>query len=316
MKFSLIICGYNEEDNLDRCLSSCLSLDYPKNDYEIIYVDNNSRDRSLEIAKKYPIKTYNESKQGLSEARNTGIKKSTGEILVFLDADLELDRDYLKYQGETFLDKNIGAGGGKVLPLVRTWVADYLGVSLFEGYPRYKHIKYIKTYPGCNLTIKKEILEKIGVFQENLKSAAGVTRFAEDKEICARIRKAGFKILYNPNAVVFHLNISTFKGIIRIWIKGSEARLSMIKSGSKDLFSLFFKYNLPLIYIGLIFLFIFINDKVSISLILLGILFICGICLKASIETGMIFQSIFVKPWMDILSILIINISTIIYRIK
>jgi len=316
MKFSLIICGYNEEENLDLCIQSCLDLDYPKDEYEIIYVDNNSKDNSINIAKKYPIKVLIEKKQGLSEARNYGIQNSKGEILVFLDADLKLDKDYLKYHEETFKDEIVGAGGGKVLPLIRTWISDYLGVSLFEGYPRFITKKFVRTYPGCNLTIRKKVLENIGFFKEGLISATDVTRFAEDKEICERIGRAGYKILYNPKPIVYHKNTFLFNKLIQIWIKGAKGRINLIHLDKKDFFTVMFKYNVSLFLLLVLIFFMVINYSIGILLVLLCCIFIFIICVKIFKETGLFLQSFFIKPWMDVLSLIIINISVISNRVK
>ncbi|HLD10629.1 MAG TPA: glycosyltransferase [Candidatus Nanoarchaeia archaeon] len=316
IEFSLIICGYNEEKNLDSCIKSCLNQNYPKNKYEIIYVDNNSNDNSLKIAKKYPIIVFTEKKQGLSEARNCGIKNSKGEILVFLDADLKLEQNYLKFHEETFKNKQIGAGGGKVLPLIKTWISDYLGVSLFEGYPRYKSFKQISTYPGCNLSIKREVLKKVGLFRENLITSAGITRFAEDKEMCERIRKNGYKILYNPKAMVYHKNTFRFKKLIMIWIKGAKGRLNMIRLGKKDLFSSLFKFNTPLIYLFLMLVSLVLNLKIGLFLFIVPLVILIFLCIKSFFETNLKFQSFLVKPIMDSLSILIINLSIIYYRLN
>jgi len=316
LKFSLIICGYNEEKNLDICIKSCLEQDYPKNKYEIIYVDNNSTDNSLKIAKKYPIKVLIEKKQGLSEARNNGIKNSNGEILVFLDADLKLDKNYLRFHEKTFEKEEVGAGGGKVLPLNKKWVSDYLGVSLFEGYPRYKNYRFVRTYPGCNLTIRRIVIEKVGMFKEGLKSSKGLTRFAEDKEMCERIRKGNYQILYNPNATVYHKNTYKFKKLLKIWIKGSKCRVDMIRAGKKDPFSLLFKYSIPFLGIIIFLLSLLISWKISITLVLLYLIFAIILSIKSYNETGLFFQSFLIKPWMDFISIIIINISILIYMVK
>lgn len=316
MKFSLIICGYNEEENIEECIESCLALNYPKSLYEVIYVDNNSKDRSLELAKKYPIKTFIESTQGLSEARNRGIKNASGQILCFLDADLKLEKNYLIFHEQTFANSGVGAGGGKVLPLIKTWVSDYLGVSLFEGYPRFIKEKSMSTYPGCNLTIRKKVLDEVGNFKEGLVTEKGVTRFAEDKEICERIRKAGYKILYNPKSVVYHKNVFQFNDLFQIWIKGTKGRVNMIRLKKNDHFTLLFKYNLPLLSLFLLGSLIIINKDLAFLLALIYFLAFFLICIKAFRETGLIFQSFIIKPWMDLISVIVINIFTLVNRFK
>jgi cellulose synthase/poly-beta-1,6-N-acetylglucosamine synthase-like glycosyltransferase len=316
IKFSLIICGYNEEENLNLAIESCLNQDYPKNKYEIIYIDNNSKDNSINIAKSYGITVASEKKQGLSEARNKGIKLSKGEILVFLDADIKLDKNYLASHERTFDDPKVGAGGGMVLPMKSTWVSNYLGVSLLERYPRYKNFINVSTYPGCNLSIRNEVLNEVGNFKEGFKVGDVLIPRAEDKEICQRIRSKGFIIKYNPNAKIYHKNRFLLKELIKTWIKGSRSRLYLIKIGKKDPLSLFFKWNVPLITVFLLTLSLFINLKIGIGLALsfIFIFFILGF--KTYLSTGLLIQSLFIKPFMDITSILVVNASVIFYRLK
>jgi len=310
MTYSLIICGYNEERNVDMIVKSCLEQNYSKDNYEIIFVDNNSKDKTYELALKYPIKVYKEMKQGLSEARNCGIKNATGEILVFLDADMKLDNNYLTYHERTFDDNSVGAGGGKVLPLFSTIISNYLGVSLFDSYPRYKREQFVRTYPGCNLTIKRSVIEEVGTFQEKMISAEGVTRFAEDKEICERIRKAGYKIKYNSDAIVYHENVYTLKKLFELWKKGSLSRVSFIKLGKKDPFTILFRYNLPLLAMG-IFALSLLNLYSTFSIFILYILILVVNSLFSYIKNGMFFLSFFVKPFLDVFSLLVVNIECI-----
>ena len=94
MRFSVIIPVYNVESFLERCIESVLSQDYE--DYEIIAVDDGSKDSSLEILKSYERKTnkihiISQENKGLGGARNTGIVCAKGDYLVFLDSD-----DYIK----------------------------------------------------------------------------------------------------------------------------------------------------------------------------------------------------------------------------
>lgn len=316
MRFSIIIAGHNEEDNLDLCFSSCLNQNYDKEDFEIIYVDNNSKDNSIKVAGKYPIVISQEKKLGPSEARNKGIKIAKGEILLFLDADTKLTNGYLANLEKGFDDRNIGAGGGMVLPLKKTWISSYLGVSLFERYPRYRKNKLVRTHPGCNLAIRRSVLDKIGYFREGLTIKKEINRVSEDKEICERVRKAGYKILYNSKAVIYHENMYRFKDLYRMWTKGTKGRANEVRRGAKDPFTVLLRYNIPLTYSLLLILSALIKKPLSLTLFIIGSLFIAGLCTKAFIETGLFFESFITKPFLDVLSLIIINSSVLGYRIK
>lgn len=90
-KFSIVIPVYNVEKYLEKCLESIKKQAY--HDYEVIIVNDGTKDKSMDIAKKYPYKIINQKNQGLSVARNTGVKYSKGDYILFLDSD-----DYLEEQ--------------------------------------------------------------------------------------------------------------------------------------------------------------------------------------------------------------------------
>ena len=93
-KFSIIVPVYNTEKYLKRCLDSIKSQSFK--DYEVIIVNDGSTDNSSDIISKYPYKVINQENQGLSMARNNGVKASSGEYLIFLDSDDYIEKDLLK----------------------------------------------------------------------------------------------------------------------------------------------------------------------------------------------------------------------------
>lgn len=93
-KFSVIVPVYNTEKYLKRCLDSIKSQSFK--DYEVIIVNDGSTDNSSDIIDKYPYKVINQENQGLSMARNNGVKESSGEYLIFLDSDDYIEKDLLK----------------------------------------------------------------------------------------------------------------------------------------------------------------------------------------------------------------------------
>lgn len=93
-KFSIVVPIYNVEEYLDKCLKSIKNQTFT--DYEVILVNDGTKDNSMEIAKKYNYKILNQSNKGLSEARNNGAKKAVGDYIIFLDSDDYLEKDLLK----------------------------------------------------------------------------------------------------------------------------------------------------------------------------------------------------------------------------
>ena len=95
---TIIIPVYNSEKYLEKTIKSILEQTY--NNYELILIDNGSTDNSAEICKKYQekderVKFYIQSKKGVSNARNRGIEKATGEFICFVDSDDYIEKDML-----------------------------------------------------------------------------------------------------------------------------------------------------------------------------------------------------------------------------
>nr|HMP19281.1 hypothetical protein [Candidatus Paceibacterota bacterium] len=114
---------------------------------------------------------------------------------------------------------------------------------------------------------------------------------------------------------VFHKNVYEFDKLFKVWAKGARGRLNMIKLGKKDLFSLLFKFNIPLLYSFLIVIFGIVSPPISIVLVTVAIFFLSILSVKSYIETKLMWQNFFVKILMDSLSLFIINIFVFYYKI-
>ena len=93
-KFSIIVPVYNVEKYIKKSLDSILNQSFK--DYEVIVVNDGTKDNSIELIKDYPVKIINQKNQGLSVARNTGVKHATGEYIIFIDSDDWIEKDLLK----------------------------------------------------------------------------------------------------------------------------------------------------------------------------------------------------------------------------
>src|ERR1700721_2629605 len=95
-RVSVVVCAYNAERTMDACLASLEHLNYP--DYEVIVVNDGSKDRTLSISEGYPFcRIISQENKGLSVARNVGAEAATGEIVAYTDSDCVADPDWLTY---------------------------------------------------------------------------------------------------------------------------------------------------------------------------------------------------------------------------
>ena len=101
-KFSIIVPVYNVEEYIDDCLKSIKNQSFK--DYEVIVVNDGTKDNSMDIVKKYDVEIINQENGGLSAARNTGVKKAKGDYLIFLDSDDYIEKDLLKKLNDSLED--------------------------------------------------------------------------------------------------------------------------------------------------------------------------------------------------------------------
>lgn len=113
-KVSIIVPVYNGEKTLPLCLDSLMRLDYPKENLEIIVVDNGSVDETARIIKRYPVKYVYEPHKGRARARNKGVELAQGRFVAFLDADCVAHKDWLRNILKGCNDPSIGGYGGTI----------------------------------------------------------------------------------------------------------------------------------------------------------------------------------------------------------
>lgn len=231
-KLSVIIPVYNEESCIEKCLNSLKNQTY--HNFEIIVVDDGSTDKTLNIVKKSNTPIYHQNHKGPGSARNLGAEKSKGEILIFVDADMTFDKDFLNdltkpirdgsetgtFSKNEFLDnkENIWA---RCWSINRNWPEDLL---IPPDSP--------DTSPVFRAILKKEFL-KVGGFD--------ITgEYTDDWSLS---RKLGKQAIATQGAKYFHSNPASVSEVI------SQARwfsTNMFLSGSfvRKIKSLIF-YSLP-----------------------------------------------------------------------
>lgn len=160
MKVSVVIPSYNEEKYIRKCLES-LANQYEKPD-EIIIVDNNCVDKTVEIAKEFGVRIVKECKQGMIFARNAGFDAAKYEILAKTDADAILPHDWISKIKENFTnDANLGGLSGPASYFKTSLMSD---ISIAIAFNTFTTIGLILGHPmllGPNLAIRKSLWEKI-----------------------------------------------------------------------------------------------------------------------------------------------------------
>ncbi len=221
MDCSIIICTYNQAENLKQALAAVLKQKYARDKLEVLIIDNRSTDRTRQVVESfinngdYPVRYVYEPKPGLSHARNRGIREARGEIVIFIDDDaLPKNEHWAANIVNVYSDPQVCAAGGDLEPSwpkgkKPQWLSNFLlpplGIADF-GLSKVTELHY-PVYPwGANISYRKKSVREAGGFLTELGwSSNGTMISGEETELNLRLEKAGKKIVYVPNAAVLHV---------------------------------------------------------------------------------------------------------------
>ena len=208
-RVSVIVPVYNGERTIEECVESILGLSFPRSDVELLLIDNASSDNTATILNRYRDRAIilHERKRGPAAARNRGLKNATGDIVVFTDADCVVHRDWLSQIIAPLRDPVVGIVGGTILSMKPCNAVEEFGERIHD------HRMAIECYsPPYAITMswasRRSVLEKTGPFDEDLLRC-------EDCDLAYRVVDAGYRIVHEPAAVVYHRNEQSLAGLDR-----------------------------------------------------------------------------------------------------
>jgi len=210
LRYSIIICTYNRASYLKETMESILSKFKDKDKYELLIIDNNSPDNTVQVVEQFAhdavVKYFLEKNQGLSHARNRGIMEAKNEILIFLDDDIDIEENYLEVCDRLYSDPNNNIIGGKVLPYgvtVPDWLPHkfYFIASIFDQGDEPYHVNKLM---GANYGMRKEVAAKVGLYNPELGRKGNSLMGGEENDYLMRAQQLGYKVLYHPGLVVYH----------------------------------------------------------------------------------------------------------------
>ena len=218
-KLSLIIATYNRSQSLLRTLSSVVAQSAPAQLWECVVVNNNSTDDTIDVFARFAaenqafnLRMVTETEQGLSAARNCGIRASVGEIVAIVDDDETLESSYIESYIE-FFDSfpTAMAAGGAVRAVYEgsrpRWMSHYtermianpldldVVVTLFPKN---------RVPAGGNMAFRREVFERVGSFNPRLGRNGQSLIGGEENDLFARLRGAGEQLYFVPNAAIDH----------------------------------------------------------------------------------------------------------------
>ena len=210
---SIVIPTYNEEANIERCLRALDEQTIPREDFEIIVVDGQSTDRTVEIAKKYADKVIQQASKGVGGARNDGVRIAKGDVIVTTDADCVPYREWLEVIQEDFDSEGVIAVTGFLDPY------DYEGLNRYEAYV-YRQLFRLSNHMlsvfaiigyyhlcGANSAFHRDTFLEIGGYQD--------LPYSDDIEIYKRLKPKGKMVLDNRMKVNYSIRRIKKMSLIR-----------------------------------------------------------------------------------------------------
>lgn len=183
---------------IGRCLEALAAMAFSRDRFEVIVVDNGSRDKTLEIAESFQdrlnLRVLQKTNVRISALRNLGARAAAGNILAFLDADCLAPQDWL----DRILELAPAAGAGVMgahylLPDDSTWVGRTW--HRYQEAPKSGEVSHV---PAGDLIMRREDFLRLGGFDETIQTN-------EDYELCERARKSGMHVMAFPRIGVVHL---------------------------------------------------------------------------------------------------------------
>jgi len=206
---SIVIITRNRANILDNCLRHVLAQD--NGPFEVIVVDASDNDDTRHLMANYPQVRYvrlRDAANQMPRSRNEGLKIARGEVVAFIDDDSLVQPGWLQALAHHYADPKVGGVGGLVLApgeeprrdsvvgrmsSLGTPVGDFN--VLTSGPVQVEHLR------GCNMSFRREVLISLGGFDPSYDGS----NFREDTDMSVRVRRAGYKLVYDPNAWVIHL---------------------------------------------------------------------------------------------------------------
>lgn len=204
---SVVVSFHNEGAALRKCLPSLLSQTYPHEKYEIILVDDGSNDGSAEEISQFVrsnsprIRILRQPDRGPAAGRNLGIRNAQGSITLFTDPDCLADNDWIFQHVRHYASPQVGGVEGYVKT---DW--DQLLYPIRVAPAGFRYVT-------CNISYRRETLEKVGFFDENF-------RYREDDDLAYTVMEAGWEIISERNAVIYHpVKNQGLRGVVSIGLK-------------------------------------------------------------------------------------------------
>lgn len=198
--YSVVVPAYNAGATVRLCLEALLRQSVGTPAYEVLVVDDGSTDDTAEVLKDFPVTVIRQPNRGPAAARNHGARRARGEIILFTDADCVPREDWVAQMAKPFADAGVCAVKGAYRTSQSALVARFAQVEFEERFELLKRADAIDMVDTYSASYRKHLFERMGGFDESFPVANN-----EDTDLSYKFSAAGLRMVFNPDAVVFHL---------------------------------------------------------------------------------------------------------------
>lgn len=210
MDVSVVVPVYNGASTIGACLEALLAQTVPADRYEVIVVDDGSSDETRQIVGGYQARLIAQSHQGPAAARNRGVARARGEIVLFTDADCVASRSWISQMLSPFDDEDVVGVKGAYRTRQTGLVPRFAQCEYEERYHRMARrgqIDFVDTYAAG---YRREVFLREGGFDVGYPKAS-----VEDQEFSFRLAERGYRMVFNRQAVVYHQHPRTLAAYLR-----------------------------------------------------------------------------------------------------
>ena len=214
LRASVIIAAYNAAHDLPRCLAALEQQTLPRDEYEVIVVDDGSSDDTAGIASAAGARVVHLAHSGPAAARNAGVEKARSPIVIFTDADCEPVIDFVERMLEPFSAPVVSGVRGVYRSQQRALVARFVQLEYEERYQRIIQVEQsvgtVNALDTSYAAYRRQVFLDAGGFDTRFRGAAG-----EDHELSYRLAAAGHVLRFSPDAAVYHRHVDSLNHYAR-----------------------------------------------------------------------------------------------------
>jgi GT2 family glycosyltransferase len=201
VKYSVIVPAYNAGRTIGDCLGALTRQSLVPAVYEVIVVDDGSMDGTAEVVKTFSVRYLHQPNKGPATARNHGAREARGEIILFTDSDCVPSANWIAEMTKPFDDPDVIAVKGAYKTNQRSLTARFAQVEFEERFELLKRAASIDMVDTYSAAYRSDVFRQAGGFDESFPVANN-----EDTELSYKLSRMGRKMVFNPDAVVYHLN--------------------------------------------------------------------------------------------------------------